>query len=106
MKEGAAGQIAERFANNWGNVQGFPGFVSMQVLRSDYIPQPRTMKEYTVEYGPPLFAEMLELKSSRKIGFSGRERALSERLLNIGATSQQRTAWSPHMVLAIGKGQS
>jgi len=47
VKERAAGQIAERFANNWGNVQGFPGFVSMQVLRSDYIPQPRTMKEYT-----------------------------------------------------------
>jgi hypothetical protein len=40
----------------------------------------------------------------------GRERALSERLLNIGATSQQRIAWSSHQVLdqvlAIGKGQS
>lgn len=35
VKEGAAGQIVERFANSRGNVQGFPGFVSMEVLRSE-----------------------------------------------------------------------
>ena len=35
MKEGAAGQVVERFANSRGNVQGFPGFVSMEVLRSE-----------------------------------------------------------------------
>jgi heme-degrading monooxygenase HmoA len=35
VKEGAAGQIVERFANSQGNVQGFPGFVSMEVLRSE-----------------------------------------------------------------------
>ena len=35
VKEGAAGQIVERFANSRGNVQGFPGFVSMEVLNSE-----------------------------------------------------------------------
>jgi heme oxygenase (staphylobilin-producing) len=35
VKEGAAEQIVERFANSWGGVQGFPGFVSMEVLRSE-----------------------------------------------------------------------
>ncbi len=35
VKEGAAGQVAERFANSRGHVQGFPGFVSMEVLRSE-----------------------------------------------------------------------
>jgi heme oxygenase (staphylobilin-producing) len=35
VKEGAAGQGVERFANSRGNVQGFPGFVSMEVLRSE-----------------------------------------------------------------------
>jgi heme oxygenase (staphylobilin-producing) len=35
VKEGAADQIVERFANSQGNVQGFPGFVSMEVLRSE-----------------------------------------------------------------------
>ncbi len=34
VKEGAAGQVAGLFANSRGNVQGFPGFVSMEVLRS------------------------------------------------------------------------
>ena len=110
VKEGTAGQIVQRFANSWGNVQGLPGFVSMQVLRSDYLPQLRTMEKYTGEDGPPLFTEMLRAKASRKVGSCGRERALSERLVNIGVTSQQRIAWSPHMVLdlvlAIGKGQS
>jgi heme-degrading monooxygenase HmoA len=60
VKEGAAGQIVERFANSWGNVQWFPGFVSMEVLRSDYIPQLRIMEEYIMEEyigedRPPLF---------------------------------------------------
>jgi heme-degrading monooxygenase HmoA len=32
--EGAADQVVERFANSRGNVQGFPSFVSMKVLRS------------------------------------------------------------------------
>ena len=45
VKEGAAGQIVERFANSWGNVQGFPGFVSMEVLRSDCIRQLRSSSE-------------------------------------------------------------
>jgi len=27
VKEGTAGQIVQRFANSWGNVQGLPGFV-------------------------------------------------------------------------------
>jgi heme-degrading monooxygenase HmoA len=35
VKEGAAGQVAELFASSRGNVQGFPGFVSMEVLRSE-----------------------------------------------------------------------
>ncbi len=35
VKEGAAEQVVERFANSRGNVQGFPGFVSMEVLRSE-----------------------------------------------------------------------
>ena len=35
VKEGAADQIVERLANSRGNVQGFPGFVSMEVLNSD-----------------------------------------------------------------------
>ena len=35
VKEGAAGQIVERFANSRGHVQGFPGFVSMYVLSSE-----------------------------------------------------------------------
>jgi heme oxygenase (staphylobilin-producing) len=35
VKEGAADQVVERFANSRGNVQGFPGFVSMEVLSSD-----------------------------------------------------------------------
>lgn len=34
VKEGAAEQVAGLFANSRGNVQGFPGFVSMEVLRS------------------------------------------------------------------------
>ena len=39
VKEGAAGQIVERFANSRGNVQGFPGFVSMELLRSEGTPE-------------------------------------------------------------------
>ena len=35
VKEGAAGQIVERFANSRGHVQGFPGFVSIEVLSSE-----------------------------------------------------------------------
>ena len=35
VKEGAARQIVERFANSRGHVQGFPGFVSMEVLSSE-----------------------------------------------------------------------
>ena len=35
VKEGAADQVVERFANSRGNVQGFPGFVSMEVLSSE-----------------------------------------------------------------------
>jgi heme-degrading monooxygenase HmoA len=35
VKEGAAGQVVERFANSRGDVQGFPGFVSMEVLNSE-----------------------------------------------------------------------
>ena len=35
VREGAAGQIVERFANSRGNVEGFPGFVSMEVLSSE-----------------------------------------------------------------------
>ena len=35
VKEGAADQTVERFAESEGSVQGFPGFVSMEVLRSD-----------------------------------------------------------------------
>ena len=39
VKEGAADQVVERFANSRGNVQGFPGFVSMEVLRSERTPE-------------------------------------------------------------------
>ena len=35
VKDGAADQIVERFAESRGHVQGFPGFVSMEVLKSD-----------------------------------------------------------------------
>ncbi len=35
VKEGAAGQVAGLFANSRGNVQGFPSFVPMEVLRSE-----------------------------------------------------------------------
>jgi heme oxygenase (staphylobilin-producing) len=35
VKEGAADKIVERFAESRGHVQGFPGFVSMEVLKSD-----------------------------------------------------------------------
>ncbi len=34
VKEGAAEQVVERFANSRGHIQGFPGFISMEVLRS------------------------------------------------------------------------
>jgi heme-degrading monooxygenase HmoA len=32
VKEGAADEIVDRFAESRGHVQGFPGFVSMEVL--------------------------------------------------------------------------
>ncbi len=35
VKEGAADQVVERFSNSRGNVQGFPGFLSMEVLHSE-----------------------------------------------------------------------
>jgi heme-degrading monooxygenase HmoA len=35
VKEGAADQIVSRFAESRGRVQDFPGFVSMEVLRSE-----------------------------------------------------------------------
>ncbi len=35
VKEGAADQVVERFANREGHVQDFPGFVSMEVLNSE-----------------------------------------------------------------------
>ena len=35
VKEGAVDQIVERYANSRGNGQGFPGFLSMEVLRSE-----------------------------------------------------------------------
>jgi heme-degrading monooxygenase HmoA len=35
VKEGAADQVVERFANSRGHVQDFPGFVSMEVLSSE-----------------------------------------------------------------------
>ena len=35
VKEGAADEIVDRFAGSRGRVQGFPGFVSMEVLKSD-----------------------------------------------------------------------
>jgi heme-degrading monooxygenase HmoA len=35
VKEGMANQVVEQFANNRGHVQHFPGFVSMEVLRSE-----------------------------------------------------------------------
>jgi heme-degrading monooxygenase HmoA len=34
VKEGAADEVVERFASSRGFVQEFPGFVSMEVLRS------------------------------------------------------------------------
>ena len=35
VKEGTVGQVVKRFANSPGNVHGFPGFISMEVLRSE-----------------------------------------------------------------------
>lgn len=35
VKEGAADEIVERFAASRGSVQDFPGFVSMEVLKSE-----------------------------------------------------------------------
>lgn len=34
VKEDRADEVVERFSGNRGNVQNFPGFVSMEVLRS------------------------------------------------------------------------
>lgn len=34
VREGAADQVVERFAGSRGHVQSFPGFVSMEVLKS------------------------------------------------------------------------
>jgi heme-degrading monooxygenase HmoA len=35
VKDGAVGQNVERFAESRGQVQGFPGFVSTEVLKCD-----------------------------------------------------------------------
>ena len=35
VREGAAEEVVQRFAESRGHVQGFPGFVSIEVLRSD-----------------------------------------------------------------------
>ena len=35
VKEGAADRVVERFRESRGNVQGFPGFVSMEFLRAE-----------------------------------------------------------------------
>ncbi len=35
VSEGAADRVVEMFANSRGAVQGFPGFVAMEVLRSE-----------------------------------------------------------------------
>jgi heme-degrading monooxygenase HmoA len=35
VKEGAADRVVERFRESRGNVQGFPGFISMEVLRAE-----------------------------------------------------------------------
>lgn len=35
LREGAADEIVERFAKSMGHVGDFPGFVSMEVLRSE-----------------------------------------------------------------------
>jgi heme-degrading monooxygenase HmoA len=35
VREGMAGQVVDRFTNHRGLVQDFPGFVSMEVLRSE-----------------------------------------------------------------------
>ncbi len=35
VREGAADRVVERFAGSRGHVQNFPGFVSMEVLRSE-----------------------------------------------------------------------
>lgn len=35
VKEGAADRIVERFTGSGGHVQGFPGFVSMEVMKSE-----------------------------------------------------------------------
>jgi heme oxygenase (staphylobilin-producing) len=35
VKEGAADEVVSRFAGSRGNVQGFPGFVSMEVLKAE-----------------------------------------------------------------------
>jgi heme-degrading monooxygenase HmoA len=35
VKEGAVDRIVERFRESRGNVQGFPGFVSMEVLKAE-----------------------------------------------------------------------
>lgn len=35
VKDGRADEVVERFSGSQGSVQGFPGFVSMEVLRSE-----------------------------------------------------------------------
>lgn len=35
VKEGAADRVVERFREGRGSVQGFPGFISMEVLRAE-----------------------------------------------------------------------
>ncbi|MGF1471603.1 MAG: antibiotic biosynthesis monooxygenase family protein [Rubrobacteraceae bacterium] len=39
VKEGAADEIVERFAGSRGNVQDFPGFLAMEVLKSEDAPE-------------------------------------------------------------------
>lgn len=35
VKDGMADEVVERFSGSQGSVQNFPGFISMEVLRSD-----------------------------------------------------------------------
>ena len=55
VKEGGGREESQAVREQLGERAGFPDFVSMEVLHSDYIPQLRIMEEYIGEDRPPLF---------------------------------------------------
>ena len=53
VEEGAAGQVVERFASSRGYVQGFPGFVSMEILSSEGADKVLVVTRWQSKDAPP-----------------------------------------------------